>query len=719
MSSARASIRLTALVRLTAALTLAALAAPARAQCNTWTPGLASSAHDISPGPFGDAVVFDDGSGDAWYATGNLSQVGGQQGFVTRWRDGKWEVVYDSGIGFDKYVERIAGGVTGGVPHLFVTQLRLGNAMRGVLQWDGVNWIELGICNGQVRGLYVLDDGGGNALYVTGTFTQVNGIPITNVAKWNGASWSGFGAGPSFDTRALVFADTGTGLQLHAGAFSPGAGVTSVERFDGANWSPLGSITSAVGSFAQFDAGSGSELYAGTLQGLQRWNGSGWTLAGGTAQDSRTLAVADLGAGTRLFVFGAYTSIGAVPADSIASWDGSTFAPLGAGFNLVVGGLVIESLGVLTENGTPKLAAHGDFVVAGGRFAEGFAQWDGSNWTPLGNGFNGTLNALGTCDFGSGNELYAAGEFSRAGGALPSSPALTLQHVVRWDGAGWTAVGDFGPFVYALGSADAGGTGRKLYATGRFDDAPYRGIAAFDGATWTDLAGGLHGEGFALLEHDDGSGPRLFVGGSFATSQSSPANRVAAWNGTSWANVGGAMNDLAAALAIHDEGSGPKLFAAGRFTLSGPSIVTKRIARWDGTNWTSLGSGAANGIGDGGVNALASFGGELYAGGTFTLAGGAPVNYLARWNGTTWSDVPGGGANGAVLTLTVHDARGTSAETTFVVHVAQIDPGVPTVPTTHARARGCSVGDPREVASTGALACALVAVLLLVARRFG
>lgn len=69
------------------------------------------------------------------------------------------------------------------------------------------------------------------------------------------------------------------------------------------------------------------------------------------------------------------------------------------------------------------------------------------------------------------------------------------------------------------------------------------------------------------------------------------------------------------------------------------------------------------------------------------------------------------------VTLTVRDARGSTSATTFVVHVGQVDPGVPTVPRSHARGRGCSVGDAREVASTGALACAIVAVLLLVARR--
>lgn len=46
---------------------------------------------------------------------------------------------------------------------------------------------------------------------------------------------------------------------------------------------------------------------------------------------------------------------------------------------------------------------------------------------------------------------------------------------------------------------------------------------------------------------------------------------------------------------------------------------------------------------------------DLYAGGTFTTAGGVTVNRIAKWNGTTWSAL-GSGMPSAVLALAV---RGT------------------------------------------------------------
>ncbi|MGA1597383.1 MAG: hypothetical protein ACO4AG_12220, partial [Candidatus Nanopelagicales bacterium] len=49
--------------------------------------------------------------------------------------------------------------------------------------------------------------------------------------------------------------------------------------------------------------------------------------------------------------------------------------------------------------------------------------------------------------------------------------------------------------------------------------------------------------------------------------------------------------------------------------------------------WSALGTGIT-----GTVSALATdSAGNLYAGGTFTIAGGAPANRVAKWNGTSWS----------------------------------------------------------------------------------
>ncbi|MCX6235308.1 MAG: T9SS type A sorting domain-containing protein [Bacteroidetes bacterium] len=51
-------------------------------------------------------------------------------------------------------------------------------------------------------------------------------------------------------------------------------------------------------------------------------------------------------------------------------------------------------------------------------------------------------------------------------------------------------------------------------------------------------------------------------------------------------------------------------------------------------DWTQVGGGTNNSVG-----AQCVFNGELYVGGGFTFAGGNPVVYTAKWNGSSWSPV--------------------------------------------------------------------------------
>lgn len=86
-------------------------------------------------------------------------------------------------------------------------------------------------------------------------------MSASNIARWDGATWSALGAGVS----GLVFALAldGSGNLLAAGGFTTAGGVSArcIARWDGANWSSLGSgLNSSVIALAV----DGSEkLYAG------------------------------------------------------------------------------------------------------------------------------------------------------------------------------------------------------------------------------------------------------------------------------------------------------------------------------------------------------------------------------------------------------------------------------------------------------------------------
>jgi hypothetical protein len=100
---------------------------------------------------------------------------------------------------------------------------------------------------------------------------------------------------------------------------------------------------------------------------------------------------------------------------------------------------------------------------------------------------------------------------------------------------------------------------------------------------------------------------------------------------------------------------GTNLYAGGYFIAAGQTSAGY-IARFDGNNWYPLGSGVA---GQGSfvvnallVNAIVIKGNNLYAGGTFTQAGGGPAAQIASWDGTNWHAL-GGGPGGLVAALAV------------------------------------------------------------------
>jgi hypothetical protein len=109
------------------------------------------------------------------------------------------------------------------------------------------------------------------------------------------------------------------------------------------------------------------------------------------------------------------------------------------------------------------------------------------------------------------------------------------------------------------------------------------------------------------------------------------ASKIAMWNGSWWTNLGsglvgcGGINALAA--------MGGNLYAGGTFTNMG-GVPANRITKWDGTNWSGLGNGMAypGNEASAPVAALASSGSDLYAGGTFRMAGNKASFYLARWD---------------------------------------------------------------------------------------
>ncbi|MCX7019384.1 MAG: hypothetical protein NTY46_10455, partial [Candidatus Sumerlaeota bacterium] len=458
--------------------------------------------------------------------------------------------------------------------------------------------------------------------YVGGDFTSAGGVSASNVAKWNGSSWSALGSG--IGSHGYVRALAVIGSDVYVGGNFMIAGETSascVAKWNGSSWSALGTgMNGTVLALAVI----GSDLYVGgnfsTAGGVSanrvaKWNGSSW-LALGSGMNGPVRALAVIG--NDLYVGGYFTAVGEVYANYIAKWNGSSWSALGSGMNNAVYALAVSG---------SDLYAGGAFTMAGGVSANCVAKWDGSSWSALGSGMNYVVSALAV----NGSDLYVGGDFSTAGG-------VSANRVAKWNGSSWLALGSgIGSPGYVNALAVIGS---DLYVGGNFTMAAGNRashIAKWNGSSWSALGSGMGGQ-IPYVNALAVSGSDLYVGGNFSTAGGVSANRIAKWNGSFWSALGSGMGDpynvyyRVCALAV----SGSDLYVGGDFTRAG-EVSANRIAKWNGSSWSALGSGMGyypfwhEYCWTSWVYALAVSGSDLYVGGDFGTAGGKPSSCIARW----------------------------------------------------------------------------------------
>jgi hypothetical protein len=97
----------------------------------------------------------------------------------------------------------------------------------------------------------------------------------------------------------------------------------------------------------------------------------------------------------------------------------------------------VLALAGFDDGSGPVLVAGGDFAIAGGIAASHIAQWNGTSWAPLGAGLGDPVLALTAFDDGRGNALHAGGFFttSPAGDSYLAKWGCTLPIGARTFGA--------------------------------------------------------------------------------------------------------------------------------------------------------------------------------------------------------------------------------------------------------------------------------------------
>lgn len=567
--------------------------------------------------------------------------------------------------------ESVGGGVSGGsVREIIVTNGLVtvtgaftnagGVSANYIARWDGTNWSNFdgGLNVGNARGFPVESDRNGadfavpglallirnDELFVGGNFTNAGGILATNIAKWNGSTWQPLGTGSENGVNAPVW-ELANSLEndlLVAGDFSK-AGSSNIDlivRWNGSTWSPLGQGLFR-GSLGRVNALAvvGTNVYAGgvflnsgtnLISGFAIWNGTQWSKSSAPVKEKVVSIATD---GTNIYVSGRLTRVHAPNRNGLVKFDGNTWSVIGNGIATTTTAPQVAAIAV-SESG----------VQVGGRFTgqstqpQAAAEWDGTNWLRL-DGLGPENGAYVLALLNADGKTYAAGSFCCADGIKANRVAVRA-------GTNWSIMGNGLP-----------ATGRALAARGTEVFAGHDGgIARWDGTNWATIGSGLNGSVLAIVC----VGNELYAGGGFTQSGTPGITNIARWDGTNWLSLGNGVDGPVYALAAY----GTSLYVGGKFT-NASGIAANRIARWDGTNWFALGSGFFEGIPGGGntntsdiyaaVYALEiATDGTVFAGGNFTKSETFGVNFVAKWNGSTWAPL-GSGANSLIFALGIKD----------------------------------------------------------------
>lgn len=371
-----------------------------------------------------------------------------------------------------------------------------------------------------------------------------------------------------------------------------------------------------------YAGGTFTHLYGIEANGIAVRRNREWSaLDDGMAVGVNGFVYAIAVSGSKVYVGGQFTKAGGVSANNIAVWDRvtKTWSALGGG--ITGPGTNPPFVSAILVRGNDVYAG-GNFTTAGGSEASNIARWSGGAWSSLGNGIDGPVNAL---EFFRDN-LYAGGSFTRAG-------AINSSAIAWWDGANWNAMqGGLNGFVNDI----------TMYVTER------------------DTAIAIGGE-FRRNMQPDPDSPAVYAenliwwndGGWYAKTTLAPSE-------PGFVRVNGEVRDL---LMV-----GFDLYVAGAFSDAVPRGTGQMGGRLRNVAffnewvfqgqpipmWHAVGGGL-----QGNVNALALSGDEVIAGGDFTRVGGSDLSadHVAIWSigeqEWIWAGNPT--ALAPVEVMTIHD----------------------------------------------------------------
>jgi hypothetical protein len=559
--------------------------------------------------------------------------------------------------------------------------------------------------NAKVSALAVDDDGN---IYAGGIFTDAGGVPVNNIAMWNGTSWSTLGEGTNGDVLDLKFYD---GNLYVAGSFTKvGGNIRSqgIAKWDGTSWHPMGEGIERAGatpSVYGISISQNGKIFIGgyfdlrfsddaKINHVAVFENDDWQPLGHGLGNSTTQGINAVYAyGNNIFFGGAFSKpiVGGLlnqaiwnetfdftqdmpPAVSITTDEPSKtantsfdvtfkFTEVVSGFQksditVINGGVInltqqtdarfyIAEITPLVDgevkifiledrvigiSGNPNSASDTLTITYSGVLADIDKNWFFD--------FDGLING-GVYDIAKSsidNKIYFAGGFLNVGGNA------NMKNIVRYIPTTntWEQVpgitSTHSNFIRCF-AEDADG---NLYVGGDFSSiggVTVGRVAKFEVAngTWSALEDPTFFEVSQRKGPNSGgvyaitvSGDYVYIGGHTFNSSNAAYLYIRRFNivTSTWESVGSGVNAKVSALTTDDVGN---VYAGGTFTTAGGEVANF-IAKWDGTNWSAIGEGTNDEV----LEILYS-NENLYVAGRFTTVGdNIRSQGIAKYDGTSW-----------------------------------------------------------------------------------
>jgi hypothetical protein len=326
-------------------------------------------------------------------ARGDDFLVGLSNGKLYSWNNGDWKLLFST-------KSEIIMDIEAGPSDEIAIIVNMGGVT--VFRYDGEEWEQLGPSYSTQGNHDCIAYGGNGDIFVAGYFSEIGDAPVNNLACWDGEAWQNI---TNKNSGFVIIDEIASGPQHRfaiAGTFRTVEGVPA--------------------------------------RHIAEWDGSQWHSAGDTSITRNTARIV-FGPEGNMFIYNRYSWEPDVPyaptydREQICMRDNTGWKIiLSHDDDLYDGSSNAISIDDIAVDGANNVYAAGNYYGRYNGFLEKIIKWNGTGWSDVGFGEDGTVRCLGihdSCLYAGGYYYYAGGK-STGGMGLASISVTPLKNSVAF-----------------------------------------------------------------------------------------------------------------------------------------------------------------------------------------------------------------------------------------------------------------------------------------------